>query len=680
MSTEGPPNILLITVDTLRWDYLGSYGGVAATPALDLLAAQGARFERATAHATVTLPSHVSILTGLDPSRHGVHDNTGFRASDELDTWAERLKAAGYSTGAFIAAFPLDSIFGLAQGFDIYDDFYSVGEVPSDFTIVERPAVEVVEAARAWISEQAGRPWFAWVHVYEPHAPYEPPEPFADRYPGNPYAGEVAAVDAALTPLLSDVVGPETLVVLTSDHGEGLGEHGEMTHGLFAYDQTLRIPLLLVRPGHVPRGRVVGDWVQHIDLLPTVLDHLDLPAEGIDGRSLGAFLSDEPIQSSNIGVPDAYFEALTPYLTRAWAPLRGLRQGPYKFLDLPVPELYDVSSDPGELVNLAERDPRRVAAMRADLEDHLAEVGSGAITEVSRESAATLERLRSLGYVGAAAAPDPGRVFGPEDDPKNLVHLDQKIHQAVNASRAQQWGFAEERLREVVAERPDFSRAHSWLASLQYRQGNLDGAIIHLEGAVQSGLVSPGILNELGHYLQLAGRLEQARGVLEASLAEEPHNPETLNLLGGVYERLGQGNKAIETFQRGLEIDPTYASINANYGTALLSLGRVDEAIAALRTALQYDPRLPEPHNALGVIAAQRGSLPLAVEHWRAAVELDPDLFDALYNLGFALNQLGRYEEAIPVLEAFVARAPADRYARDIERMRQLLERLRQRR
>jgi len=673
------PNVLLITVDTLRWDTLGSYGGPAATPALDHLAAQGVRFENATAHAVVTLPSHTTILTGLDPSRHGVHNNTGFRASEELVTWAEHLKAAGYVTGAFIGAFPLDSMFGLAQGFDVYDDYYSAGEIGSHFAIVERPGTEVVSAAREWIGAQGEQPWFAWVHIYDPHAPYEPPEPFAEQYADNPYAGEVAASDAALAPLLADVTSPDTLIVMTGDHGEGLGQHDEMTHGLFAYEQTLQAPLIVTRPGYIPRGRVVTERVRHVDLLPTVLDHLGLPeAADVQGTSLSLLLAGDSRVAAGSSEPGAYFEALTPYLTRGWAPLRGYRQGKYKFVDLPIPELYDLEADPGELANLATEDPRRVAIMRADLQDHLAAVGGGAITEVAAESGATLERLRSLGYVGASTAPDPDRVFSAGDDPKSLVHLDQMIHDAVNAGRVGQWKIAEEKLRGVVEERPDFSWAHSLLAGVLSQQGNREGAISHLEGVVEAGLVSPFLLSKLGYYLQSVGRLLKARDVLEASLVGEPDNIETLNLLGGVYERMGQEELAVQTFRRALELDPSYTSVLANYGTALLSLGRVDDAIAALQQALEYDPKLPDPYNVLGVIAAQRGSLPVAVEQWQAAVELDPDLYDALFNLGVALVQLDRTEEAIPVLESFIARAPAARYASDIEDMRQLLQSIQQ--
>ena len=537
----------------------------------------------------------------------------------------------------------------------------------------------MVSAAREWIGEQGERPWFTWVHIYDPHAPYEPPAPFASQYSENPYAGEVAASDAALAPLLTDVNSPDTLIIVTGDHGEGLGQHNEMTHGLFAYEQTLRAPLIMVRPGHIQRGHVVTERVRHMDILPTVLDHLGLPeANEVQGESLSLLLAGDSSVAAASSEPGAYFEALTPYLTRGWAPLRGYRQGKYKFVDLPIPELYDVRADPDELVNLAAADPRRVAIMRADLQDHLAAGGGGEITEVGAESGATLERLRSLGYVGASAAPDPDRVFSAGDDPKSLVHLDQMIHDAVNAGRVGQWKIAEEKLRGVVEERPDFSWAHSLLAGVLSQQGNREGAISHLEGVVQAGLVSPFLLDKLGYYLQSVGRLGQARDVLEASLAEEPDNLETLNLLGGVYERTGQGELAVQTFRRALELDPSYSSLLANYGTALLALGRVDDAIAALQQALEYDPKLPDPYNVLGVIAAQRGSLPLAVQHWRAAVDLDPDLYDALFNLGIALVQLDRTEEAMPVLESFIDRAPAARYAGDIERMRQLLQRIQQ--
>jgi arylsulfatase A-like enzyme/Tfp pilus assembly protein PilF len=668
------PNVLLVTIDTLRWDALGSYGGPAATPALDRLAAQGVRFERVTAHATVTLPSHVSILAGLDPTRHGVHNNTGFRAGDELFTWAERLRQAGYATAAFIGAFPLDSQFGLAQGFDLYDDHYSVGGASNDFGIVERPAGEVVRAARQWIAGQPGS-WFAWVHVYEPHAPYEPPEPFAVDYRDNPYAGEVAAVDAALASLLDEVTSKGALVIVTSDHGEGLGQHGELTHGLFAYDSTLRVPLIMARRDDIPAGTVVSDWVRHIDVLPTVLEQLELPLDDLQGSSLMPLIRGAP-ENAGPGVRTAYFETLTPYLTRGWAPLRGLREGRHKYIDLPLAELYDVDADPAETDNLLDRQDQRAAGLRAALEEHLAEGKANEDLVPTRETELTLQRLRALGYIGDSTAPAPDRVFGPDDDPKGLVELDRKVHEAVEASRLEDWQTAAARLEEVVAVRPDFAWAYSLLAAVAYRRGELDIAVRHLEETVDSGLTSPFLLNKLAFYLRMAGRPAEARQALEDSEAQEPDNVETLDLLGGVLAEMGEGAAALEVFRRALAMDPTQPSLHANRGAALLSSGRDAEAVTAFDTALRYDADFPEAHNGLGVVAARRGNLDEAVEHWRRAVALDPELFDALYNLGITLTRLNRFEEAIAVLEAFVERAPEERYAEDIAGVRRLLARL----
>ena len=305
-------NVLLITIDTLRADAIGSYGGAAATPNLDRLARTGTRFEFAHAHAVVTLPSHASILTGTYPFEHGIRDNAGYRLPDDARTVAGMLGAEGFATAAFVAAFPLDSQFGLDRGFDLYDDRFGHAEGPADFTIAERPAETVVAAARAWIEQQPGR-WFAWVHLYDPHAVYRPPPPFDQRYAASPYHGEVAYTDYALGPLLeSAAAGGQrpTLAIVTADHGEALGDHGELTHGLFAYESTLRVPLILAqlpadRTSPADRtGLVSADPVRHVDIVPSILDALELPVpSSLPGRSLlGPSPDTEPL---------SYFEAMS---------------------------------------------------------------------------------------------------------------------------------------------------------------------------------------------------------------------------------------------------------------------------------------------------------------------------------------------------------------------------------
>ncbi|MHB8056035.1 MAG: sulfatase, partial [Candidatus Aminicenantales bacterium] len=303
-SASGPvrPNILLVTIDTLRADHLGCYGWkTAQTPAIDALAARGVLFTRAFAHNPSTLPSHTNILLGLTPNAHGVHENSNFIVRDEFLTLAEWLKTQGYATGAFIGAFPLDSRFGLGQGFDVYDDNYG-SQDPMDLAFVERKGDVVVGRAVEWLRHQSG-PWFAWVHLFDPHQPYAPPEPFKSRYPGDPYDGEIAFADSALEKLFDFLkeqkLADKTAVVLTADHGESLGEHGESTHGYFAYNATLHVPLILAVPGLLPSRS--GENVCHIDIFPTVCEIVGKKAPaGLQGRSLfppaeGTKSADRPI-------------------------------------------------------------------------------------------------------------------------------------------------------------------------------------------------------------------------------------------------------------------------------------------------------------------------------------------------------------------------------------------------
>ena len=353
-----PRNVLLITIDTLRADALGAYGNAsAATPWMDRLAASGVRFRTARAHNVLTLPSHANILTGRLPPDHGVRDNAGFRLAVGEATLATRLKERRFQTGAFISAFPLDSRFGLSRGFDVYDDAFVDTAARPAFLEQERAGVETVAAATRWLAEQRTKaePWFGWVHLYEPHYPYAAPEPFASRFSGNPYAGEVAATDEALGPLLQPILdagaATDTLVILTSDHGESLGDHGEATHGIFAYEAALRVPLVLYYPPLLA-PRVIDTAATHVDIVPMVLEALGIPpAAGLRGHTLED-LAREPADE-----PAMYFEALSGSLNRGWAPLSGVVSKGMKFIDLPIPELYDLRSDSGEQRNLADDAP-----------------------------------------------------------------------------------------------------------------------------------------------------------------------------------------------------------------------------------------------------------------------------------------------------------------------------------
>jgi arylsulfatase A-like enzyme/Flp pilus assembly protein TadD len=658
-------NVLLITIDTLRTDALSSYGGKAKTPNLDALAARGTRFTFAHAHAVLTRPSHASILSGLYPYEHGVRDHSGYRLVPGTVTLATLLKAQGFATGAFVGGAPLKRAFGLDAGFDVYDDrFERAGS--SDFALAERPAGAVVDAAVKWIAAQAGR-WFAWVHVFDPHAPYQPPPPYDKEYAGRPYYGEVAYVDQALAPLL-DLAGRgarPTVVLVTGDHGEGLGDHGELTHGTFAYEPTLHVPLILAQLPSRGGGAVSETPARHIDVVPTLLDAVGVAVpSALHGRSLapGApAVADADVTS--------YFEAMSAMLNRGWAPLSGVVAGREKFIDLPAPELYELSDDPAEAANVVDRRADRRRALEIRLRDfHAAPPGERA-TETP-EVAATLQ---SLGYTSGSAARKA--TYTDADDPKNLVQLDQWIQQGIDAWQQNRRDEALAIYRRVIAARPSMAIGYKNLALLQWQRGESRAAIATLEAAMHAGAVDPAITTQLGSYLAEAGTPADAVALLQPLTAGSTADVEALNALGIAYARSGQGGKAAAAFQRVLAEDPRNAQALENLGTLALQRNDVAAAETALRQAIAADPRSARAHNGLGVVFMKSGRRDEAFAEWKQAVALAPGDFDALFNLAMELDAAGRHDEARPYLARFAAEAPAAQYAADIARVRRRLAR-----
>jgi len=657
-------DIVLITIDTLRADAPGFAGNRRSqTPVLDRLAAQGRVFTNAHAHNVVTLPSHTNILTGLYPFQHGVRENSGFRLSRAVPTLATVLHGAGFATGAFVGAFPLDSQFGLDHGFDVYDDHYPKGSNEEEFIEPERRGDEVVRLALAWWRAQHGKPRFLWVHLYDPHAAYNPPEPFASRFKDNLYLGEVAATDSFLAPLLGPFLdGKEkpALVVVTADHGESLGEHGEQTHGLFAYEATLKVPLVVWGRGVAP-GRD-SRWARHVDIFPTVLLAAGVAPPAVPrhpGRSLLA-----PAVTAD---SDSYFEALSTTLNRGWAPLRGLLRGGKKFIALPLPEVYDLPQDPREVNNLFDRE--RTAAR-------------GIFSALPRESAwpprredlrpEDEARLRSLGYLSSSAAARSS--YGPEDDPKRLVGLDNKIHETIDLYMRGRIEESVAEARELVKTRPSMPLGHSLLAQALLQAGHTQEALDVMLNARRIGATTNSLLRQLGLTLSEVGRAGEAVEILRP--LAEAGDSQSLNAYALALSEAGRQKEATDVLQRLLKADPDNPKAYEQLGLVELRLGHWVQARDRSRRALELNSRLPLSWNDLGVALYQLGQKDEALDAWQKAVDLKPDLWDAMWNLGTKAAERGRIAQARKALERFAAGAPPDRYGPDIAKARAFLEKV----
>ena len=585
-------NVVLITIDTLRADHVGAYGWTRArTPTLDALAREGVVFDRAYAAAPITLPSHASILTGRYPPGHGSRDN-GIRVSATVPTLATELRARGFSTAAFVAAFPLDHQFGLDRGFDVYGD--RLGHEPDGRPANERPASQVIDDAIAWLRHHAARlppdrpapparPFFLWVHLFEPHAPYGRPDtgrPVIDRYDD-----EIATADRELGRLVK-ALGPaanDTLIVAAGDHGEAFGEHGEFAHSIFVYDTTLRVPLIFYFPaalsgrGGTRRGVRVADPVSLVDVAPTVMHAVGAEMKDADGIDLAPALGGSPLPNREL-----YAESFAPVIEFGWAPLRALRAGPWKYIAAPRPELYNVDEDADERTDRAAGQ----TAIAQGLDQRVGRYAGPALPKSLAPAAdpQAAERLRALGYSAGA----PGDSGGPRPDPKDRRELAARIAQVTSGELA---GAALiSALEGILRDDPRNGQAHLRLGYARLQAGDCARAEPELERAIASGLPSADA------YLGLAtcrGRRHDLAGA-ERALAEagrlEPANAVVTANLGILRAAKGDLPGAIEALKSALAADPDLHEARFNLAIAYAKSGRKADAAAAARDLLS---RLP---------------------------------------------------------------------------------------
>ena len=659
MKAEDKTNCLIITIDTLRADRLSSFGSrTVETPNIDRLAVEGLKFTRCFAHTVTTLPSHANILLGVLPPYHGVHDNANFTVPDSIPSLAEVLKEAGYDTAAFIGAYPLDRRFGLGRGFALYDDDYGVQDF-SQLFFVERPAGQVINRASEWL-KKASMPWFLWVHLFDPHAPYNPPEPFLSQYKDNPYDGEVAYVDQILGDFFSLLRQTgrydDTLIILTSDHGESLGEHGERTHGYLAYNSTLHVPLIIRAPGYKGE-KSEASVVSHIDIFPTVCDVLKLkkPAN-LQGRSLLPALKGKKLSNEKV-----LFESLYPYYSRGWAPITGYIDFPMKFIDSLLPELYNLETDFKETKNLASgRDLENERKLLAGMME--AAVGpAAAAARVESQSQATLEKLRNLGYIGAGAWPLKEN-FKPSDDVKSFMPFESRAEEAMDLFKSGDRVRIQEAisiLEANIQQKEDHDLSYSYLASLYFELGKYREALAVLRQGLEK---LPGnytiFLSYISTLLQLGEYEEVVRSVDRLDYFLQAQNdPEIWNSFGAAYVGLGRYDEARPRLEKALALDPDFPPALSNLGFALLMKARSEqnqillkESMEKFKQAISQNQAFAPAYNGLGAAYKTAGEVEAAIECWLQALSLDPELDQVLYNLGYAYLEKGDKEKALKFL------------------------------
>jgi len=650
-------NFLLITIDTLRADRLSCYSREhLKTPNIDSLAKNGILFSRAFANTSTTLPSHANILLGTTPLYHGVHENSNFIVHEEFLTLSEHLKSYGYSTGAFVGAYPLDSRFGLAQGFDIYDDDYGRGHKIQSAFYVRRRAEVVVDKALEWLKIQKS-PWFLWIHCFDPHDPYEPPEPFKTQYEKHLYNGEVAYVDFVLRKLFDHLETKElfqkTLIIFTGDHGESLGQHGEMTHGYFAYNTTIWIPLIISIPG-VARG-YVDQYVSHTDIFPTACDllHMEKPSF-LQGISLLPAIKGKKLQKRPI-----YFESMYPYYGRGWAPLKGFIYSKEKYIDSPIPELYDLDDDFDELKNLAER--KKQDEYKKQLEVIIKNQSLPENVEAKRRfDRESLEKLRSLGYVSASQV-SKKESFGPEDDVKVLLPYHNKAVNALDLFEEGKVREGLELLKEVITERKDVDIAYSNLATLYKVTGKMREALEVLKMGLENIPSSYKIFLNYVSFLIDAGQHDEAIKIFgEKSFRQMEFDPEIWNCLGIAYSSKRDFDKAIGAYEKALSLDNEYRFVYSNLGHLYLSifletknLKTYQKSLQYFKKAIEFDPDFSLAYYDLGMAYIQGGNLDGAIYCWERALEMKPDFGRTLYDLAFAYLGKGDKAKALYYLNKY---------------------------
>jgi choline-sulfatase len=662
-----PLSLIIVTLDTTRADRMSAYGyRDVETPAFDRIAREGVLFENAVAAAPLTLPVHSSMFTGKFPPEHGVRDNGGFFLGSDQLTLAEILKSRGYRTGAFVAAYVLDSKWGLNQGFDTYYDKFDLSESRSvSLGAIQRPANEVVDQALPWIEQAPGQPFFAWVHLYDAHSPYRPPEPFATRYKGHPYNGEIAFADSQVGRLLAKLdqmgIADRTVVMILGDHGESLGEHGEASHGFFVYNSTTHVPFAIRAPHAGTSGQHISDPVRSVDVMPTALDLVGIaPPQGISGVSLRPLIVGTKLE---LGL-DAYSEAMYPLHHYGWSDLHALRAGRYKIIDAPRPELYDVERDPKEAANLYNERKQlgdTLIAQLRSMEGRFAK--TQAVLPAADVDPEARQRLAALGYVGSFVATASDSRAG-RADPKDKIGVFNKLGEATELTKDldEEGRPPFERifalLNEIVRQDPEVIDAWFMLGTQHMAHGDLEQAVGYFKRTLQLKPDYDLAVFNLAQAYRRMGNDEAALAGFEHYLTLDPKDPFVRYQMGEIWLDRGDTVKAEGLFRQALEIDPQIAAAKNALGVLALQRGDPATAERLIREAIATKPTLRLAHFNLGLLAEQRGDIRLAEREYLEELKAHPESYKAAFNMSRLYEQVGDREGQIQALKQSIVSNP----------------------
>lgn len=622
------PNVVVITIDTLRADHLGCYGyKQIRTPNIDALASEGVRFERAYTPVPVTLPAHTVIFTGTYPMLSGMHDFSGNKLNPSQPTLASILKQHGYTTAAVIGSAVLDSRFGLNQGFDFYYDHFDFNRLQeSNLEEMKRSGNAVADVALDWLAKNHRNKFFLWMHLYDPHYPYRPPAPFGEEYKDRPYDGEIAFADAQIGRLIAFLKANglyrNTLIVLAGDHGESLGEHGEKTHGFFIYNATLHVPVIVRLPGN-SAASVVSEMVSLADLMPTVLQALkfEVPSQ-VQGLNLLPLMAPKkPGEPRNL-----YAETFLPRLHFNWSELRSVETEKYQFIDAPKPELYDLSSDPGETHNLYPETKAVGDELRARLAALISQYTAGQeLAQKTGLDPALMERLKSLGYAGFSGGGNPTITDRSLPDPKDRIQVYELISDAIADSQHGLYQSSTEKLTEALKTEPDSVPVHYLLGLDYYRLREFPRAVVEFQRVLQLSPDYALAVFNLGLAYARTGDFDQAIQTLKHALDLDGTNFSAAYNLGAAYTQKKMVPEAVAAFRQTIAIAPQYAPGHRALGELLLYQGDVDESLAELRRAADLDPQDAGVHAALAKALLAKGLNVEADQEMRKAQQSKPE-------------------------------------------------------